>query len=90
LPKKPWYSAFETAWRWGSFIFAHALVGLVLVAVVYVFQSFLLHLGDPKLFDIVPLRYVFDGMDVGIIIAFLVFGTIEAVIVFKGSDDDKN
>ena len=61
-----------------------------MVAVVYVFQSFLLQLGDPKLFDIVPLRYVFDGMDVGIIIAFLVFGTIEAVIVFKGSDDDKN
>jgi hypothetical protein len=87
-PKEPWYSAFETAWRWGSFIAAHALVGLVLVGVVYVFQRLLLQLGDPKLFDIIPLRYVFDGMDIGILVAFVVFGTLEAIVVFRGPDDE--
>jgi hypothetical protein len=31
----------------------------------------------------VALRYIFDGMDLAILVAFLVLGTVEAVIVFK-------
>jgi hypothetical protein len=77
------YSAFETAWRWGSFIAAHALVAMVLLAVVALLQWLVLRLGDPKLFDVIPLRYIFDGMDLGILVAFVVLGTVEAVIVFK-------
>lgn len=80
---EPWYSAFETAWRWGSFIAAHALVAMLLLGVIALLQWLVLQLGDPKLFDRIPLRYVFDGMDLGILVAFVVIGTIEAVIVFK-------
>ena len=80
---KHWYSAFETAWRWGSFIAAHALVAMLLLGVIALIQWLVLQRGDPKLFDTIPLRYVFDGMDLGVLIAFIVVGTIEAVIVFK-------
>jgi len=79
-----WYEAFTTAWRWGSFIAAHALVALLLIAVVFAIQRALLLVGDPKLFDTVPIRYIFDGMDLGILVAFLVLGTMEAIRVFKG------
>jgi hypothetical protein len=79
----PWYSAFETAWRWGSFILAHALVAIVLLAAIVLVQRLVLQAGDPRLFDRVPLRYIFDGMDLAILVAFLVLGTVEAVMVFK-------
>ena len=80
----PWYSAFETAWRWGSFIAAHALVAMLLLGVVALLQRLVLLLGDPKLFDKIPLRYIFDGMDLGILLAFVIIGTVEAVTVFRG------
>jgi hypothetical protein len=79
-----WYGAFATAWRWGSFIAAHALVALVLIGVIALIQRLILQLGDPKLFDMIPLRYIFDGMDLGILAAFLVLGSVEAVNVFRG------
>jgi hypothetical protein len=79
----PWYSAFETAWRWGSYVAAHALVAVVLVGAIEFIQKLILRLGDPKLFDIVPLRYIFDGMDLAILLAFLVIGTLEAIAVFR-------
>lgn len=83
-----WYSAFETAWRWGSFIAAHAIVACVLIGAIEVVQYILLHLGDPKLFDTIPLRFIFDGMDLAILVAFVVLGTLEAISVFKERKDD--
>jgi hypothetical protein len=56
---------------------------MLLLAVVALIQWLVLKVGDPKLFDVVPLRYIFDGMDVGILFAFVVLGTIEAVMVFR-------
>jgi hypothetical protein len=60
---------------------AHALI--VLLAAIVLVQRLVLQAGDPKLFDRVPLRYIFDGMDLAILVAFLVLGTLEAVMVFK-------
>jgi hypothetical protein len=60
------------------------MVALVFIGVITLFQWLLLSLGDPKLFDIVPVRFLFDGMDVAIFVAFLVFGTLEAINVFRG------
>jgi hypothetical protein len=54
-------------------------VAVVLVGAIEFIQKLILRLGDPKLFDIVPLRYIFDGMD----LAFLVIGTLEAIAVFR-------
>ena len=80
---KHWYSAFETALRWGSFIAAHALVAMLLLGVVALIQWLVLKLGEPKLFGIIPLGYIFDSMDLAILIAFIVLGTLEAVMVFR-------
>jgi hypothetical protein len=78
-----WFSAFITAWRWGSFIAAHAVVAMLLLVVVASIQWLVLQLGDPKLFDVIPIRYIFDGMDLAILVAFIVLGTVEAVLVFR-------
>ena len=57
---KPWYAAFVTAWHWGSFIAAHALVACVLIGCIEVVQLLILAIGDPRLFDILPLRYIYS------------------------------
>jgi hypothetical protein len=80
---EPWYAAFQTAWRWGSFTRAHAIVPMLLMGVIALLQWLVLKLGDPLLFDRIPLRYIFDGMDVGILIAFVTLGTVAAVVVFR-------
>lgn len=79
----PWYDSFEKAFRWGAYIAAHAGVAILLLGAIHVIQWLVIKAGDPKLFDVIPLRYIFDGMDLGILIAFLVLGTREAVRVFK-------
>jgi len=56
---------------------------MLLLFVVALLQRLVLQLGDPKLFDTIPLRYIFDGMDLAILIAFVVLGTVEAIMVFK-------
>jgi hypothetical protein len=80
---KPWYFAFETAWRWGSFVAAHIIVACILIGGIKLVQYLLLELGDTKLFDIIPLRYIFDGMELGVLVAFVVLGTLEAISVFR-------
>jgi len=68
--------------RAGAYLLAHLLVSMIIVAICAAVQKVLLWDGDPKLFDAVPLRYVFDAIDLGILVAFLVFGTREAWKVF--------
>lgn len=74
---------FIKAWRVGCFLLAHLLVTLGLIAVIEVVRWALSRLDDPKLFDFIPLRYVFDAMDMGILIVFLIMGTFHAVAVFR-------
>jgi hypothetical protein len=83
MHRTTWYAAFETAWHWGSFIAAHALIACILIGSIQVVQMLVFAIGDPKLFDTVPLRYIFDGMDLGILVAFIVLGTVEAIAVFQ-------
>ena len=82
----PWYSSFQKALRWGSYIAAHAAVAVVLLAAIYLLQVLLKAVGDPKLFDVLPLRYIFDGMDLAILLAFIVLGTLEAIRVFRETE----
>jgi len=56
---------------------------MLLLGVVALIQWLVLKLGEPKLFDIIPLGYIFDSMDLAILIAFIVLGTLEAVMVFR-------
>ncbi len=82
----PWYVAFIKAWRIGCYVAAHLFVAVLLIGTIYAIQYCILLIGDPKLFDIIPLRFIFDGMDLGILAAFLIFGTYEAILVFGASE----
>ena len=83
-----WHRSFKKGIAWGSYVAAHALVTVVLICVIAGIQRLLIWIGDPKLFDWVPLRYIFDVVDLGILAAFIFFGTREAVHVFREQDDD--
>jgi hypothetical protein len=48
MTDKPWYAAFVTAWRWGSFIAAHALVACVLIGCIEVVQQLVLAIVTPN------------------------------------------
>ena len=85
----PWYSHFQLALRWGSYVAAHGLVTIVLLAVIVGIQWIVIAIGDPKLFDWIPLRYLFDVMSLGIMFCFLVFGTLEAIRVFREQRDEQ-
>ncbi|MGJ4998738.1 hypothetical protein ACQR0Z_30235 [Bradyrhizobium sp. HKCCYLS3077] len=39
---------------------------------------------DPKFFDVLPLRYVFGAVDLGLIAVFGGFGIWDAVKIFRG------
>jgi hypothetical protein len=45
-------------------------------------------LGDPKVFDSVPVRYLFDLMDVVFIVIFIFGSALSAVRAFKEKNDD--
>ena len=79
----PWYTPFHKALRLGAYIASHTLVALLLIGVVSLIQWVVLTAGDIKLFEVLPLRYIFDAMDLGILVVFLVFGTLEAIWVFR-------
>ena len=85
---KSWKASFEKAMRWGAFLAAHALITIVLIGIIWVIQTLLIAEGDPKLFDWMPIRYIFDLMDLAILATFLVCGTREAIMVFWESDDE--
>jgi hypothetical protein len=84
----PLQRPFKKAFRLGAYLLAHTLVALLLIAIIEVIRHILVYLGDPELFDLCPLRYIFDLMDGAILVVFLVFGTLEAIEVFKENDDD--
>jgi hypothetical protein len=42
---------------------------------------------EVKLFDLVPLRYVFDLADLAVLVAYAIYGTIEAIRVFRSEED---
>lgn len=60
----------------------------LIIGAIYLIQRLLVMAGDPMLFDKVPVRYIFDCMDLGILAAFLTLGTVEAVVVFKEQRDE--
>ena len=54
-----------------------------MIAGIEVVKWVLVKLDDPKIFDTFPLRYVFDAMDVALLLVFLVMGTMHAIFVFR-------
>ena len=79
----PWHAPFRKGARVCCYLAAHLLVTLVLLAGIEVVRWALVSLHDPKLFDVVPLRYVFDVMDVGLLLTFIIMGTIHGFMVWR-------
>ena len=86
--RSPWYRPFRRAIWPACYLIAHAVVAILLIGVITLVQHVLRLDGDPKLFDVIPLRYIFDVVDVAILVLFLIFGTLEGVQVFKETGDE--
>lgn len=84
----PWYRPFKKAFRSGCYLVAHAMVAFLIIGLSEAIKRVLLWDGDPELFDLVPLRYIFDAVDIGILAVFLFFGTKEAIQVFRENEDE--
>jgi hypothetical protein len=84
----PWSRPFKKAFRSGCYLVAHAMVAILIIGLIAAIKRALMWDGDPKLFDFFPLRYIFDAADIGILAVFLIFGTIEAIQVFRENDDE--
>ena len=82
-----WYGPLERALRSGAFVAAHFAVASVFVATNYLIEKLLRELGDPRLYDLIPWRYVFDTIDIGLVIVFGSLGIGKAVRVFRGPHD---
>jgi hypothetical protein len=78
-----WGVSFEKALGWGAYVLAHAFVAVLLIAAIGIVQEFLYLIGDPRLFDKIPIRYIFDGMDVAILVGFFALTALEAIWVFR-------
>ena len=86
--KAAWYRPLQKALRAATNLVAHAGLALLMVGLISLVQWALNRDGDPKLFDVLPLRYIFDAIDLLILATFMIFGTAEAVQVFREADDD--
>ena len=73
---------FSRAFRAACFLLVHVISALLLVAAITAIQRLLIGAGDPKLYGWIPLRYVFDTMDLGVLLAFFLFGFMEVYILF--------
>ncbi len=86
--RMPWYRRFGRAFRAGTFLVAHALLALLLIGAIAVVKRAVIWDGDPKMFDFLPIRYIFDGVDLLLLATFMVFGTNEAIEVLRENDDE--
>jgi hypothetical protein len=84
----PWYRPFKKAFRSFCYLLAHTLVAVTIIAVIEAIRAVIEWFGNPKLFDFLPLRYIFDAVDVSILTVFLIFGTAEAIREFKGDENE--
>jgi hypothetical protein len=74
-----WYAPFRLALKLCAYLIGHTLVALLLVGVIYVVREVTIGAGDPRLFEKVPIRYIFDGLDAFAIFVVTVAFIIEAV-----------
>lgn len=78
----PWYTPLGRGLRAAAFFTAHLAVALVIIGGIHLVQSALAFVGNPLLFGLVPVKYIFDAVDVFVLLEFVVFGSMEAYVVF--------
>ncbi len=77
----------KRAVRAGVVLLCHLAVASVIIVGIRLLEA-LVHVlwdsGDPHLFGVLPLIYVFHGMDAGVLAVFVFWGVVEANRVFRG------
>jgi hypothetical protein len=86
--KSNWRKPWATALFVGMHLLAHLVTALVLIAVISLAQAFVRDVGDPRLLDFLPIRYIFDLMDLALLAQFLYFGTLSAYNAFREAEDE--
>jgi len=79
----PWYAPLIKLLRAAIYIAAPTAVALLLITAIEIVAGWLHRTGDPKLWDWVPVRYLFDTMDLAILIVSIWYGTAEAIRAFR-------
>jgi hypothetical protein len=83
LNQLPWHAPITKALRAAAYFVAHAAVALVIIGAISLVRAACQWLGDPKLFDLIPLVYLFDAMELAALAVFIPCGVIEAYRVFR-------
>ena len=60
----------------------------MIVGIWTVEQVMTYFLGDKIFFDLLPIAWVFDATDLFAIIAFLIFGIISSINIFRYGEND--
>jgi len=66
---------------------AHLIIAVLIIGAITVVQRVLIAAGDPVILEVIRVRYIFDIMDLGVLVMFLVFGTISAYMSFRDETD---
>jgi hypothetical protein len=77
---------FERFVRGAAFLILHALLAAIAIVCMWGIDElikWLWHNSDPRVLDLVPLRYIFEGIDALIVGALGVRGVIAAFNVFR-------
>src|SRR6266446_440658 len=84
--RAPLWGPILIAFRAAIIFVSHMALAALVVVCVWAFSR-LFHLlwgvEDPLLFDRVPLRYLFDAADTGVILVFAFYGVSSAAAAFR-------
>ena len=84
-PQSFWETILKAV-RAATFLVTHAALALLFIVIIYGIQRFIAYLWgthDPLLLDVMPLRYFFDAIDIGVLIMFGVRGMMAAWRAFE-------
>lgn len=87
--QRSWLRPLVRAARAGTFLLAHSLIAVLMIGLLTGVAKFLDYMGDHRLFHTVPVSFIIDAMDCAILLVFVTFGVMEAVNVFRESDDEQ-
>jgi hypothetical protein len=85
--EEPWWAPLRRAFRAAIALIGHLFISLVLIGCFWVVEQVIRWLWqgeEPLLYGKVPLRYLFDTLDVAVFGVFIVWGVIEANWKLKG------
>lgn len=83
-----WYTSYRNARDRICYVICHLAVVAVIIGSIEIVR-YLVHLiGNPMFYDKIPIGYVFDTVELGVIAPFIVLGSLEALGVFRKKKDD--